>query len=170
MHVLAALGHRVHHQRRHRHRRRAGDALDHALALSKPVHQKADGAAIEAVNRDQPVRIEHLVEDMQQKTVAAQHDQRVRRFGRDPVMLVGQRGGGLARGGAVGDDQRQPQIFGHAAGLVAVALGLAKRMCLCILCPVDGDRRCIGPVQRAWQSLATGVRETVALRLLQKFA
>src|SRR3546814_5751349 len=55
---------------------RGGDAVEQPLD-PKLVHQKADGAAVHAKDRQTPPLVEQLVQHVEQETVAAERDQQV---------------------------------------------------------------------------------------------
>src|SRR3546814_10749423 len=74
--ALAADRRDVARQRMDQEGARGGDAVEQPLD-PKLVHQKADGAAVHAKDRQTPPLVEQLVQDVEQETVAAERDQQV---------------------------------------------------------------------------------------------
>ncbi len=111
--LLTGLGYRRHRQRGHRHRLGLHHPLNQRFAVPIAVHQKADTAAIDPVNRDHPVIIQHLVQHMQQETVTAHHHQGIGLLRLHPVMFAGHCVAGRTRNVRFRSHQRQPPVHAH---------------------------------------------------------
>ena len=84
---------------------RARDALADGAGALGLVHQKADGAVIEAIDRQCAVMVEQVVQHLEHETVAAEHYQCFRLVGAHPIMGIRKRGGGLLGAGVIGGDK-----------------------------------------------------------------